>query len=247
MFSNLLLSLIGYDVEKLSQPKPNDQVEPVEVVTKKQRTSSDGTQEDWEYLLNSKLHETIGNSLATMLNLNQISTEGKKARPFKPTQESEKQAQFNINGLLFPFTIQVLYSFHLVYEEIKLNTLLWSDLKPLATFLYQIAKDLKLDGYVNHYWLDFPADVDLEVDESESQMSDAVLKKLSEPSYFSKDPPHVFSYINSMLKEVDVGYYPYLVEVNNMSKDLIEVSNLFLFVLILGLNTLFSLIKKNTT
>ncbi|KAG6438796.1 hypothetical protein O3G_MSEX000232 [Manduca sexta] len=54
-------------------------------------------------------------------------------------------------------------------------------------------------------------------------MTDGVLEKLSEPTYFSREPPNIFSYLNSMLKDVDVGYYPYLTDVNNMSKDLIEV------------------------
>lgn len=224
MFSNLLLSLIGYDVEKLSQPKQDDQTEPAEVASKKQRTSSDGTHDDWEYLLNSKMHKTLGNSFATMLNLKQISSETRPVSRKSNNVDMEKQTQFNTSALLFPYTMQVLFAFHLVYEELKLNTLLWSDLKPLSTFLYQIAKDLKQDNYVNHYWLDFPTELSLEYDEDDSQMGADVLKKLNEPNYFSKDPPSVFAYLNGMLKDVDVGYYPYLANVNNMSKDLIEVS-----------------------
>ncbi|KAI5642890.1 anaphase-promoting complex subunit 1 domain-containing protein [Phthorimaea operculella] len=223
MFAELLYSLAGYDTERLARPKPSDdQVEQVEVASKKQRTSSDGTQEDWEYLLNSKLHKTIGSSLATMLNLNPVSSLDGPPKPSKPQVETA-QSQFNTNSLLFPHLIQVLYAFHLVYEEMKLNTLLGSDLKPLSSFLYQISKDLRLDAYVNHYWLDFPSSLDLEYDESDSQMSSSVLKMLTEPSYFNADPPSIFAYINAMLKDIDVGYYPYLADVNNMSRDIIEI------------------------
>ncbi|XP_050344648.1 anaphase-promoting complex subunit 1 [Nymphalis io] len=223
MFSNLLLSLIGYDVERLSQSRQSDE-EHVEVVTKKQRTSSDGTQDDWEYMLNSKMHKTMGSSLASVLNLHQIQAETRHSRSNKKRdEENEKPTQFNTNSLLFPYTVQVFYAFHLAYEDIKLNTLLASDLGPLSAFLYQISKDLCLDGYVNHYWLDFPTEYNYEYDQNESQMSEAVLKKLTQPNYFNTEPPNVFHYIDSMLKELDVGYYPFMPDVNNMSRDIIEI------------------------
>ncbi|XP_059045476.1 anaphase-promoting complex subunit 1 [Achroia grisella] len=227
MFSNLLFALIGYDVERLTQTKQNDdQVEHAEVATKKQRTSSDGTHEDWEYLLNTKMHKVIGNSLVSTLHLHPIqNSEGRQTRNSKSKNnvEMEKCAQFNINSLLFPYTVQVLYAFHLVYEEIKLNTLLWAYLKPLSSFLYQISRDLRLDRYVNHYWLDFPTEYNIDYDQTDSQMSDLVLSKLCPPSYFNQEPPNVFSYLNSMLRDIDVGYYPHLIDVNNMSRNIIEV------------------------
>ncbi|CAG9788243.1 unnamed protein product [Diatraea saccharalis] len=228
MFSNLLFSLIGYDIEKLSQTKHSEENEHTEVATKKQRTSSDGTQEDWEYLLKSKLHKAIGSPLASILHIASTNPDAKGLRSIRSRNsiEAEKPSQFNTNALLFPYTVQILFSFHLVYEEIKLNTLLLSDLKPLSGFLYQISKDLKLDGYVNHYWLDFPTDYSLEYEENELQLDDAVLQKLSQPTYFTSEPPNVFSYMNSMLLDVDVGYYPYLSEVNDVSRNIIEVLNI---------------------
>ncbi|CAG5043393.1 unnamed protein product [Parnassius apollo] len=224
MFSKLLLSLIGYDVERLGQTRQNDD-EHTEVATKKQRTSSDGTQDDWDYLLNSKMHKVIGNTLANILNLNPAQPDTKHCRPSKTKNsvEIEKSFQFNPNSLLFPYTLQVFYSFHLLYEDLKLNILLSSDLKPLSAFLYQLAKDLRLNNYVNHYWLDFPLDYNYEYEESDSQVSDAILKKLTLPSYFSPEPPVIFSYINSMLKDIDIGYYPHLPDVNNSCRDLIEI------------------------
>ncbi|XP_052742012.1 anaphase-promoting complex subunit 1 [Bicyclus anynana] len=223
MFSDLILSLIGYDVERLSQSRQNEE-EQVEVVTKKQRTSSDGTQDDWEYLLNSKMHKTIGNSLANMLNLNQIQSETRHSRANERKEEdAEKPILFNTNSILFPYTVHIFYAFHLLYEDLKLNTLLASVLKPLSEFLYQISKDLCLEKYVTHYWLDFPTDYNFEYDESDSQMNEAILKKLTQPNYFNTDPPNIFSYINSMLKDIDVGYFPFMPDVNQMSRDIIEI------------------------
>lgn len=227
MFSNLLLSLIGYDVERLHAKQNDDVIDHAEVATKKQRTSSDGTLDDWDYLLNSKMHRAIGHSL-TMLKLPIPNSDGYR-KGKRSSVDAEKIVQFNTNSILFPYVLQVLYSLHLVYEEIKLNTLLWSNLKPLSGFLYQVSKDLKLESYVNHYWLDFPTDLNLEF-EDESQITEASMKKLCEPVYFSREPPNIYSYLNSMLKDLDVGYYPYLAEVNNMSRDIIEVCTFYLFV-----------------
>lgn len=230
MFANLLYSLIGYDLEKLGIVKKNeDQGETSEVVSKKQRTSSDGSTDDWGYLLNSKLHKTVGSTLANLLNLNEISSPTKSTgRSSCSTRRNlmetgDPKNQFNSQSLLFPYMLPVLYSLHLVYEETKLNTLLWDELRSLSAFLYQLSKDLRLDSYVNHYWLDFPTNLTLECEKYESQVSEANLKRLNQPSYFSCEPPNVFKYLNCLLKDLDVGSYPYLPDVNNMSKDLIEV------------------------
>ena len=170
------------------------------------------------------MHKAIGHSLS-MLKLPIPNSDGYR-KGKRTSTEPEKSNLFNTNSMLFPYVLQILYSLHLVYEEIKLNTLLWSNLKPLSTFLYQIAKDLKLDAYVNHYWLDFPTDLNLEY-EDDSQINEGSLRKLCEPVYFSRDPPNVYSYLNSMLKDLDAGYYPYLDEVNKMSRDIIEVCTFF--------------------
>ncbi|XP_013161893.1 PREDICTED: anaphase-promoting complex subunit 1-like [Papilio xuthus] len=222
MFSKLLLTLIGYDVERLGQIRQSDE-DGTEVASKKQRTSSDGTQDDWDYLLNSRMHKAIGSSLACMLNLSPTQPESKHWKGKTKTLESDKPVQFNTNSLLFPYMLQVFYAFHLLYEDLKLNVLLSSNLKPLSSFLYQLAKDLRLNNYVNHYWLDFPNDYHYECMETDSQVSDVMLKKLSPPNYFSPEPPGIFSYLNSMLKNCDVGYYPYLPEVNDTCRDLIEI------------------------
>ncbi|CAG9135533.1 unnamed protein product [Plutella xylostella] len=225
MFANLLYSLIGYDLERMSLPRrSDDHGENSEVATKKQRTSSDGTQDDWDYLLNSKLHKNYGNTLASLLNLPQTKSDS-KTRPglSRKKSQNDDKTQFNANALLFPYTAQVLFAFHLLYEDTKLNTLLLHELQPLSSFLYQLAKDLKLDKYVTHYWLDFPTGLCLEYEEQESQMTEGCQKRLLQPSYFSTEPPSVFAYVNSMLKDEDAGVYPYLVDVNEMSKNIVEI------------------------
>ncbi|CAK1542886.1 unnamed protein product [Leptosia nina] len=214
MFSELMLSLIGYDVDKLGQKHSDEETE---VLPKKQRTSNDGSQDDWEHMIHSKFHEGINHSLTNLLNLPSLEVDSKHKRA-----EEEKPIQFNSNALLFPYMVHLFYTFHLLYEDMKLNTLLENDLKRLAKLLYQISKDICLDKYVDHYWLDFPTDYSF-VAECESQIGEEVLKRLVQPSYFSAEPPNIYAYLNSVLKDVDEGCYPYISQVNDMSKNIIEI------------------------
>ncbi|VVD00273.1 unnamed protein product [Leptidea sinapis] len=217
LFSNLLLSLIGYDVDRLSPSKTDE--EHSEVVTKKQRTSNDGSQDDWEYLLNSKMHKAIGHSLSHVLNLPAVATDNQRAKT--KNRNTEKSLQINTNALLFPYMIHIFYAFHLVYEDFKMNTLLDADMKLLIKFLHQIARDLGLDKYLNHYWMDFPTEINLDDDDAE-HVSEVVMKSLVQPNYFSAEPPNIFSYLYGILREADVGYYPYMSQVNDLTKDMIE-------------------------
>ncbi|XP_050663592.1 anaphase-promoting complex subunit 1-like [Leptidea sinapis] len=218
LFSNLLLSLIGYDVDRLSPSKTDE--EHSEVVTKKQRTSNDGSQDDWEYLLNSKMHKAIGHSLSHVLNLPAVATDNQRAKT--KNRNTEKSLQINTNALLFPYMIHIFYAFHLVYEDFKLNTLLDADMKLLIKFLHQIARDLGLDKYLNHYWMDFPTEINLDDNDAE-HVSEVVMKSLVQPNYFSAEPPNIFSYLYGILREADVGYYPYMSQVNDLTKDMIEI------------------------
>uniref|UniRef100_H2Y7X7 Anaphase-promoting complex subunit 1 middle domain-containing protein n=1 Tax=Ciona savignyi TaxID=51511 RepID=H2Y7X7_CIOSA len=45
---------------------------------------------------------------------------------------------------------------HLVYEEQKLNTILWPNVEKMASFLYRLASDLNLPKYCYSYALDCP-------------------------------------------------------------------------------------------
>ncbi|XP_045484614.1 anaphase-promoting complex subunit 1 [Pieris rapae] len=211
MFSNLILSLIGYDIDK---HKSLD--EDPEIMPKKQRTSNDGSQDDWDYVIHSKFHKNMNNTLTNVLNLKALEVDSKKK------VEEEKSIQFNSNALLFPYTVHLFYTFHLLYEDLKLNTLLENDLRVVSKFLYQIAKDICLDKYVDHYWLDFPTHFAF-AGESQSQIPQDVRKKLVQPNYFCVDPPNIFAYLNSVLKDVDEGCFPYISQVNDTSKDIIEI------------------------
>lgn len=239
MFAYLLFSLIGYDTEKLEFNRQTDVTqEQPEVAMKKQRTSSDGSHDDWEYLMNSKLHLSIGNSLASLLNLQNCKPLKQKFKHKTDVRnyvyknkgnvsgdlKTASDVQFNTSALLFPYVLQVLFNFHLIYEETKLNTLYFEDLKLLAQFLYQLSKDLGLNNYVGHYWKDFPLDCGLYCGNNNSQISPDDLKFIIQPSYFKHDAPSIFGHINGLLRrDRSFGSYPCVVDINRTSKDLVEV------------------------
>ncbi|KAH8304880.1 hypothetical protein KR018_006035 [Drosophila ironensis] len=90
----------------------------------------DYTDEDWEFLL---LQTTMAPSV----------TDG-------------QSYGVDIGAPLFPVIPAIFYSLHLLYEDLKMDTVLNAALPYLSTFLHQLAIDMQLDSYVQHYILDFP-------------------------------------------------------------------------------------------
>lgn len=218
MFSSLMFSLLGYEHLILSDNKKNDN-NSTEVVKKKLRTSSDGSLEDWEYILNSNHHSLIGNQIQAMLNLSKSSIKPKDV----PQETSD--TKFNINALLFPYLLQIFYAFHLLYEETKMNVLTTKDLEPLGKMLYDISLELGLDAFVSHYWKDFPRTCILTFSSNIVKLSETEMKKIIQPSYFTTEPPSIFKHLDQVLKKSDnITQYPYLNNVNNTCRDIIEVN-----------------------
>lgn len=256
MFVSLILNLLGYDTSKLPLTKQTDTGTMPEVAPKKQRTSSDGSQDDWDYLLNSHHHETIGSTLAAMLNLTKPNNLFDKRPTMKgklthnihklsgPTKLSSKAPNdmdtdspddfshntqvrnFNTNALLFPYMLPILYAFHLVYEELKMNILLSNDMESLAQFLHQICADLRLTNYVCHYWKDYPMICAMPVENKPSQISEQDVKRLNQPVYFTADPPSIFSHLFQLMKGNSNQWFPYMNNVNTVCRDIIEVHNI---------------------
>ena len=64
----------------------------------------------------------------------------------------------------------ILFCFHLLYEDLKLDVSYWSNLSMLGTLLSMMAADLQLDEYVTHYWQDFPLQVSTYAAASDSDL-----------------------------------------------------------------------------
>lgn len=128
--------------------------------------------------------------------------------------------KINGNCVLFPQIKLILFTLHLLYEDLKLNNLRAEDLKLLVGLLSQLASDLGLDDYCLIYWKDFP-----EICPSitgKNIISDADLKNIiSHPVFESFD---IMGFISNLIdSKKEVVPYPWIRGVTNRSRDVIEV------------------------
>jgi len=130
LFIQMLLRLIGYDLEALplTQESLNANTD-TPAKSKKQRVLDVGNDEDWIFLLKSSFNNFRGNKIATSLGLKNKFKNYSKSFHQHPVIRSN----IDTNEILFPYIYDVLFSLHLVYE---------------VCFLYPI-----LFIYINNYYI----------------------------------------------------------------------------------------------
>ncbi|CAH3188191.1 unnamed protein product, partial [Porites evermanni] len=144
-FAQCLLNLMGF---------PNDDKakcdSPGLPAAKKSKTQAEdsGNSKAWELLMTTALHE---NFTRQEIGLQPINVN----KSFKEERIS-LETQLNKDALLYRYIPSILFAWHLVYEDLKLD-ILWKDsLYPLARFLCSLAVDLGWHLYVEYYYRDFP-------------------------------------------------------------------------------------------
>ncbi|XP_020285295.1 anaphase-promoting complex subunit 1 isoform X2 [Pseudomyrmex gracilis] len=229
LFLVVLFTLLGYDVEKLRSIRNNEKDQCAErnspmVVPKKQKTNNCGSADDWLYLMNSNEHKTsqICNTLKNQKKSSANALDEMIQNSIDESIPSNVIGKINTQSVLFPHLPLVLFSLHLLYEEIKLNSVMSESLPLLGQLLYQLSIDLKLEMYVHHYFLDSPSLSELRT--SKSQISDADLQKITIPSYVPHKPPNVFETLDNMLNGIDVATFPYLSHVNPGTRNVIYLA-----------------------
>ncbi|XP_069677644.1 anaphase-promoting complex subunit 1 isoform X2 [Periplaneta americana] len=219
LFIGVLLELMGYDVDKLTvlQQAESDGSAASNTLCKKQRVSDCGSDSDWDYLLLSGHHYTLGHSLAHQLGLQPVEAVGPPSSPCTVPR-------INSNAVLFSSLPLILFSLHLLYEELKLNMLVAESLPLLAQVLHQLACDLQLQDFVLHYWKDFPFSCPLVTcSMCESQVTEQDLKKLPLPSFVPATPPSIFQHIYQLIRRQDTEPFPYIRHVNKKTKDVVQL------------------------
>ncbi|CAG9853978.1 unnamed protein product [Phyllotreta striolata] len=209
MFALLLFELLGYDYDQISDGSSEPPITPSSL-SKKQKYSS-GTDQDWSYLLSSD-HTKCNENLIATLKIGNPPDSSKNERGF--------EGMIDTGGVLFPYIRQIHFSFHLLYEDIKLNVFRSEELLPLMKFLNRLSLDLDLKEYSLHYWLDFPEHA---VIEAKPAIPDNELKNIAVWPGFSQMPYSVFRSIYNMLDESYFQPYPYLPNVNSRSRDILEL------------------------
>lgn len=210
LFRNCLLEFLGRPLEindgAPTQSNSSSSISSSDEPKKRRKTDNcQGSDDDWLFILKhlSKVQKNAA-------------TSPDESSPPSSTNKNDP------NAILFPYIPVVFYALHLLYEEIKVDVSLKSQQIYVAKFLYQIAIDLNLEAYCLHYFLDYP---ELVYINSSSYIDDSCKKKLLYQQYLSEEVPNIFKSIYEMLnsRHEQLMPYPYIANVNQMSKNMIEL------------------------
>lgn len=227
LFLVILFTLLGYDVDKLHMMGNHEKDQFTErnspmALPKKQKTSNCGSTDDWLYILNSSEYKNSQFSTLNVLRAQKISDFLRTAS--KSTAESGSVGRINVQAILFSQLPLVLFSLHLLYEELKLNNVVSESLPLLGQLLYQLSKDLKFEMYAYYYFLDSPELYYLRT--ATSQISDSDLQKITIPNYMPQKPPDIFETLDNLLNGIEITTFPYISHVNSRTRNLIYLTAL---------------------
>uniref|UniRef100_A0A8C5UJ26 Anaphase-promoting complex subunit 1 n=1 Tax=Malurus cyaneus samueli TaxID=2593467 RepID=A0A8C5UJ26_9PASS len=212
LFVTCLMNMMGYNTERLCWTRSLDfegSLSPV-IAPKKARPSETGSDEDWEYLLSSDYHRNFeSHPVAKALRLDPLEVSASK-------DDFSQSLSLDSSTLLFTHIPAIFFVLHLIYEELKLNSLMGEGLRSLVVLLVQLARDLKLEAYIDYYYRDYPA---LVKTSRQTCIIDQVQTGfMLHPSFFSAEPPSIFQWLSSCLKGEGVQPYPYLPGICERSK-----------------------------
>ena len=179
--------------------------------TKKSRTNiEEGTNSDWELLINSAYALTSAHKLNSLFDL-QICV----------ATSTQIQVEVNSDCNLFIYLTHVLLVLHLLYEDLKLDTLSWTDTELLVSLLIPLASALNLNKYCDLYWRDFPLLWDT-IKWGVIQSLD--LDKLEPLISRIETPPNIFSHLlGIMQRKRRQSPYPHVKLVNTRCKDVVTL------------------------
>lgn len=206
LFVQVFLKAIGYRGETITSLSFHPCLaSETPVAPKKTRLCESGSAEDYAYVLKSKMYKNfILKYQATAVSSEQDSS-------------SETGPDINTSAILYPSLYSILFSFHLLYEEIKLDSLLLDGLPMLVRLLYILCVDFDLKDYAHHYWLDFPHLCKRNINRKPFKHS------LNIPAYVEPSPPNIFKHLYLIVKQSPNALYPFINRVNNRSRDLIQL------------------------
>ncbi|XP_053678179.1 anaphase-promoting complex subunit 1 [Anopheles nili] len=176
---------------------------------KKRRRAEDSSGEsiDWEYLLHHTEMTDVTGMTFTI--------------DFARTVTNGPHYQNRDPHSLFPFILELMQIFHLLYEDCKLDTTRAEEQCLLADILLCLAIDTRLKSYQLHYLTDFPELTDRYQAHKRCIITDtALLERLAQVP----DPPHVFRFIERMLNGFDVkAPFPNRSGINERTTDMLTL------------------------
>ncbi|XP_037808252.1 anaphase-promoting complex subunit 1-like isoform X1 [Lucilia sericata] len=109
--------------------------------------------------------------------------------------------------------LAIFYSFHLLYEDFKLDDIMHAHLLPLAKFLHQLAYVMQLQSYTFRHAMDFPLLVKncsktcILTEQHGSQMSYKELSQVQAPSVFNQLNALPYNYVEGEVRRRDLRNY----------------------------------------
>ncbi|XP_037936242.1 anaphase-promoting complex subunit 1 [Teleopsis dalmanni] len=206
VFMNLLLELMGllasnndtsaststsFNAEEPKKRKKNDEI-------------TEGTDEDWTFMLKILDGKTENNTL-NITNNNRIDT----------------------NACLFKKVPSIFCGLHLLYEDFKLDESLYDCLPYLAKFLHQMAIDMELTTYIFHYTLDFPK---LAFKTSkEFIFTEQHAAQMLHKEFLIEPAPSIYMQLEYILKgNLKAARYSYVDGINNLSRNILQIISLIM-------------------
>lgn len=184
---------------------------------KRQKQSLTETDSDWNLLAATDYHQSLYSDFRSVLKLDRSVSylcEDTNVDAYRMNQQSQ-------NSVLFPYIHVIHFSFHLLYEELKLNTMRSKELALLAKLLSKLASDLGLQEYVICYWKDYPTECYLN---TSSAVSVGDFKKIIRWSVMSEKPFFLMEYLCNMLQGASLPPFPHIPHVNPRTRDIVQVS-----------------------
>lgn len=219
LFLITLSTFCGYDVNSSTAHDLDSTFEHYSpnIVSKKQKTTNNGSANDWSYLIASDVTNKSKDFLSDAIGLNKWKNDTQSS-DVAVESENVKISKISPQSAFVPYLPNILFSLHLLYEEIKLNSHMSENLFLLAKLLHQLSIDLNLNAFKQHYVLDFPS---LSHDNAGCS-SDLDIQKLQIPNIVSSSVPNIFKTLNDLLRFSKVTPYPYQLKINPVSKELIR-------------------------
>lgn len=206
--NSLFKKLAGFDSKTLDASLSGNS--PV-METKKSRTNiEEGVDGDWDALTNSPYALTSARKLDSLFG-------------FRVTLPAPTQIQVEVSSEchLFTYLPYVLFVLHLLYEDLKLDTLSWADTELLVSLLIPLASALNLSKYCDHYWRDFPLIWDT-IKLGLIQTPD--LDKLQSLINRIEVPANIFDHLMSIMQRRRIKTpYPHIKMVNTRCKDVVTL------------------------
>ena len=217
-FRSTLLAFLGFDAKCLDgtlSPLANS---PDKAVKKCRTNLEEGTVDDWQYLMESAYARSV-----TQLGILKL------PNPNESVAAKEREpSRLTVNGdaTYFCHLPHVLLALHLLYEDLKLDALLWDDARLLATVLIPLASALQLNQYCDLYWRDFPPAWNTCVSTNQlAVVQSSDLEKLQGFLQRMETPANIHTHLMAVMtrRPVPSGPFPHAKKVNTRSKDVVTL------------------------